>query len=77
MTAPPPSTTAKGLVSPTISAANTATRASGGTQPPSAGPGGELRTPRGAAWEPSHYAAAAIEALVASLAAYATERYGR
>ena len=41
------------------------------------GGGGVLRIPLVAAWDPSHYAAAAIEALVASLAAYAAERYGR
>jgi len=41
------------------------------------GPGGVLRIPLVAAWDPSHYASAAIEALVASLAAYAAERYGR
>ncbi|MFN8623693.1 MAG: LysR family transcriptional regulator [Chloroflexota bacterium] len=41
------------------------------------GPGGrDLRIPLVAAWDPSHYAAAAIEALVASLAAYAAARSG-
>ena len=40
-----------------------------------AGGGSVLRIPLVAAWDPSHYAAAAIEALVTSLAAYAAERY--
>jgi DNA-binding transcriptional LysR family regulator len=39
--------------------------------------GGPLQIPLMAAWDPSHYAASAIEALIASLAAYAAERYGR
>ena len=37
--------------------------------------GGALRIPLVAAWDPTHYAAAAIETLVASLAAYAARRY--
>ena len=39
-------------------------------------PGGPLRIPLFAAWDPLHYAAEAIEQLVDVLAAYASERYG-
>ncbi len=36
---------------------------------------GELRIPMVAAWDPTHYAASAIELLVTALAAYAARRY--
>ena len=36
---------------------------------------GALRIPLVAAWDPTHYAATAIDTLVTSLAAYAARRY--
>ena len=54
----------------------TGSAVAGGRGVPGSG-AGELRIPLVAAWDPSHYASDAIEALVASLADYVAERYER